>query len=131
MLKANAGPIYSNLFMIYLFGLFVQSLLAATFYSYIEIYIKKGKGNFHLSEITPHLFSNGLLAVGANLVLSVIVFTGTIMCIVPGIYALNTFSLVVIIVIFEKRGVIYGLTRSWNLVNKHGGIHLQLIFWHW
>ena len=43
---ANIGPLYKNIFLFSLFGLFVQSLLIGTYYSYIEIYIKKGKGNF-------------------------------------------------------------------------------------
>ena len=117
MLKANVGPIYSNILMVYFFGLFVQSLLAATFYSFVEVYIKKGKGNFDLSEITPRLFANGLLALGASLVFFGLVFLGAFMFVVPGIYALNTFSLLVIIVIFERRGIANALARSWSLVN--------------
>ena len=50
-LVANIGPMYMNLLLFSLFGLFVQSLLAATYYSYVEVYIKKGRGNFDLSEI--------------------------------------------------------------------------------
>jgi len=48
-LLENIGPVYLNVFLFVLFGLFVQSLLIATYYSYIEVYIKKGKGNFDLS----------------------------------------------------------------------------------
>jgi hypothetical protein len=118
MLMANLGPIYSNVLMISLFSLFVQSLLAGTFYSYIEIYIKKGKGKFALHEITPHLFSNSLLALGANLVLFIMVVMGLILCIVPGIYFGNSLSLVVIILIYEKRGLGNALTRSWSLVHS-------------
>ena len=42
-LMENIGPIYKNLLMSGIFSLFVQSLLAATFYSYVEAYIKKSK----------------------------------------------------------------------------------------
>ena len=115
---ANIGPIYMNVFLSSLFGLFFQSLLAGTYYSYIEIYVKKGKGNFELSEITPLLFSNGLLALGANLVLFIAVMLGVIMCILPGLYIANTLSIVVIILIFEKKRLGDALTRSWNLVNS-------------
>ena len=96
----------------------MQSLLAGTYYSYIEIYVKKGKGNFELSEITPLLFSNGLLALGANLVLFIAVMLGVIMCILPGLYIANTLSIVVMILIFEKKGLGDALSRSWNLVNS-------------
>lgn len=117
-MMANIGPIYLNLFIFSLFGIFVQSLLIGTFYSYLEIYIKKGKGNFELSEITPLLFSNGLLALSASLVLFIVVIFGTFMFIIPGIYFANTFSLVIIIFMFEKKGLGNAFSRSWILVKS-------------
>ncbi len=117
-MMANIGPIYLNVFLFSLFGIFVQSLLIGTFYSYLEIYIRKGKGNFELSEITPLLFSNGLLALGASIVLFVIVMFGIIMCIIPGFYFANSFSLVVIVFMFERKGMGNALLRSWNLVKS-------------
>ena len=115
-LLANFGPLYLNIFLFSLFGLFVQSLLIATYYSYIEVYVKKGKGNFDLSEITPQLFENGLLAIGASLVIFIIVMFGLILCIIPGIYFANTLSIAFIILIFEKKGLGNALMRSVYLV---------------
>lgn len=117
-LLANIGPLYLNVFLFALFGLFVQSLLIATYYSYIEVYVKKGKGNFELSEITPHLFSNGLLAIGASIVIFIVVIFGLILCIVPGIYFANTLSLAFIILIFEKKGLGNALMHSAFLVKS-------------
>lgn len=117
MILSNIGPIYGNIFMVSLFGLFVQSLLGGTYYTYIEYYVKKGKENFELNEITPLFFSNSLMALGANLLLFMIVIAGVAMCILPGIYFANTLSIVVIILIFEKKGVGSAFTRSWSLVN--------------
>ncbi len=114
----NIGPMYVNLLLFSLFGLFVQSLLIATYYSYIEVYVKKGKGNFELSEITPHLFSNGLLAIGASFVLFFLVLIGVILCIIPGIYFANTYSLVIFILIFEKKGIGMAFTRSASMINR-------------
>ena len=114
----NIGPVYLNVFLFALFGLFVQSLLIATYYSYIEVYVKKGKGNFDLAEITPQLFSNGLLAIGASLVIFIIVMFGLIMCFIPGIYFANTFSIAFIILIFEKKGLGNALIRSALLVKS-------------
>lgn len=118
MIISNLGPIYGNILIVSLFGLFVQSLLGGTYYTYIEYYIKKGKGNFELSEITPLFFSNGLWALGANLLLFAVVMAGLILFIVPGIYFANTFSIVVMILIFEKKGIGNAFTRSWMLVNS-------------
>ncbi len=116
-LFANIGPVYLNIFLFSLFGLFVQSLLIAAYYTYIDAYVKKGKGNFTLEEITPQLFSNGLLAIGASLVIFIVVIFGLILCIVPGIYFANTLSLAFIILIFEKKGLGNALIRSTFLVN--------------
>ena len=110
------GPVYLNVFLFALFGLFVQALLISTYYSYIEFYVQKGKGNFDLTEITPLLFSNGLLAIGASLVIFVVVMFGLVMCFVPGIYFANTFSLAIFILIFEKKGIGNALLRSAFLI---------------
>jgi hypothetical protein len=115
---AVIGPVYLNVFLFSLFGLFVQSLLIATYYSYIEVYVKKGKGNFDPSEITPYLFSNGLLAIGASIVIFIIVIFGIFLCIIPGIYFANTLSLAFIILIFEKKGFGNALMRSALLVKS-------------
>ncbi|KJF41766.1 hypothetical protein [Draconibacterium sediminis] len=117
-LMADIGPFYQNLFMFMFFGLFVQSLLMGTYYSYLEAYIKHGKGNFHLTDISSKFFSNSLLALGANFIFVIMVFFGAMMCIVPGLYFANTFSLLVFILIFEKKGISDALNRSWKLVNS-------------
>ncbi len=117
-LLENIGPMYLNIFLFSLFGLFVQSLLIAAFYSYIDVYIKKGKGNFDLSEITANLFSNGLLAIGGSFVLFFMVMIGVVLCIIPGIYFANTFSIIFFILIFEKKGLANAFIRSSALVNK-------------
>lgn len=112
----NIGPIYLNMFLFSLFGLFIQSLLIAAYYSYIEVYIEKGKGNFDLSEITPHLFSNGLLAIGGSILLFFLVMIGVVLCIIPGIYFANTYSLIFFILIFEKKGFGSAFSRSSSLI---------------
>ncbi|WP_303917996.1 hypothetical protein [Draconibacterium sediminis] len=117
-LMADIGPFYQNLFMFMFFGLFVQSLLMGTYYSYLEAYIKHGKGNFQLTDISSKFFSNSLLALGANFIFVIMVFFGAMMCIVPGLYFANTFSLLVFILIFEKKGISDALNRSWKLVNS-------------
>lgn len=113
----NIGPFYLNLFIFMLFGLFIQSLLIGTFYSYIEAYIKLGRGNFSLSDISTKFFTNSLLALAANLLFAIIVFFGMIFCLIPGIYFANTLSLVVFIFIFERKGISDAMSRSWKLVN--------------
>lgn len=117
-LMANIGPVYMNLFFAGIFSLFVQSLLIATYYSYLEAYVKRGKGNFSLSDITPLLFSNGIMALKANLLLFLVVITGLFLCIVPGLYFANTLSIVVMVYMFERKGTANAFLRTAFLVNK-------------
>ncbi|WP_346863261.1 hypothetical protein [uncultured Draconibacterium sp.] len=116
-LMENIGPFYRNVFLFLFFGLFIQSLLAGTFYTYIEAYVKNGKQNIVLTDISSKFFSNSLLALGANFVFFTIGFLGVMMCVLPGIYFANTFSLLLFIFIFEKKGLGDALSKSWKLVN--------------
>jgi hypothetical protein len=111
-------PVYKNLFMFLLFNIFVQSLYIGVIYSYIEVYIKNGKGNFSQSDISPLLFANSLMALAINIVITIIVMIGFIFCFLPGIYFANTLSISIIIFLFEKKGINQSLSRSWNLVNS-------------
>ncbi|NQU53672.1 MAG: hypothetical protein HQ522_14145 [Bacteroidetes bacterium] len=124
----NIGPFYLNIFLFSLFGVFVHALLIGVLYSYIEIYIKKGKGKFDLSEIKLNLFANGQLAIGSSIIFYVIVIFGLFLFIVPGIYFSITFSLVVMSVLFEKKGLGNAFARSWYLVRKQWWQTFFLIF---
>lgn len=117
-LMANIGPFYSNLFLFMLFGLFINSLLVGTYYSYLEAYIKLGKGNFTLHDISSRFFSNSLLALGAGLLYTAAIILGIFMCVMPGIYIANTLSLIAFIAIFEKKGISDAVSKSWRLVNS-------------
>lgn len=120
-LMANLIPFYKNLFLFSLFGIFVQSLFAGTYYTYLSAYIRQGKGNFDISDISADFFKNSLLAFVANLVYVIIVSFGFILCILPSIFFANTFSLIVFINIFKKKGISYSLGKSWKLVNANWG----------
>lgn len=109
-------PVYKNLFFMLFFNVFVQSLYIGAVYSYIEVYIEKGRGNFTHRDVAPQLFHNSLLALGANLVLTIIILFGIIMCILPGIFLGNTLSLTIIILIANKNGLGNALQKSWYLV---------------
>lgn len=115
-LITQLSPHYLRFFIVVLFEVFVQSLMIAVFYSYIEVYIKKGKGNFELKEVTQMLFSNGSLVITASLAFFVIVCFGLILCVVPGIFFANLLSLAFIILIIEKKGASDAFVRSANLV---------------
>jgi len=115
-IMANIGPFYSNLFIFIFFGLFIQSLLAGTYFTYIEAYVKMGKDKFALTDISGHLFHNSLLAFVSSLVFTFVAFLGALFFIVPGIYFANSLSLMVFISVFNKKGIGQAFARSWGLV---------------
>jgi len=110
------GGMYKKYFLIMLFNVFVQSLFIAVIYTFIHAYLDRCKGSFTSSEITSAFFSNAWISIGTSLVVAVISFIGLIFCILPGIFILNSLSLAVFIAIYEKKGIGYSISRSWNLV---------------
>lgn len=117
----NIGPLYMNILLSSLFAVFVQSLLIGTFYSYLQLYIEKGKGNFSLEDVSPVLFPNTLKALGASFVLYFLVLLGVMMCILPGIYLANSLSPLVMVLLFEKKSLADALVRTWKLVHTGWG----------
>lgn len=126
-LMENIGPFYSNILLFSLFGVFVHALLIGALYSYIEIYIKKGKGNFDLSEVKTNLFANGQLAIGSGIFYYLLAMFGLLLFIFPGFYFAVIFSLAVAIVIFEKKGIGHAFSNSWKLVRTQWWQTLLLI----
>lgn len=112
----NFWPVYLNLLLISLFGIFVQSLYIGAYYTYIETYIKKGKGNFRLTDFSHYLFSNTLSILGTSLIILIIVILGLFLFIVPGIYFANSLSLAIFVVLIEKKGIGNALLKSIQLV---------------
>lgn len=134
-MMASIKPLEGNLFIFLLFGLFIQSLLVGTYFSYLEAYVKFGKGNFQLSDISPRFFSNSLMALGAGLIFTFSSLFGAMLCFLPGIYIANTLSLTFFTVIFEKQGISNAVGKSWKLVNTQWwntlGLNiLGLILWY-
>ena len=113
---ANLGPFYLNLLVFIFFGVFIQSLLAGTYFTYIEAYIKRGKDKFGIADISGHFFHNSLLAFGSSLVFALLSFFGAMFCILPGIYFANSLSLMVFITVFRKNGIGNAFSDSWMLV---------------
>lgn len=117
-LMSQIGPVYTNILLFSFFGIFVQALLMATYYSFIEVYIKKGKGNFTMEDISGLLFINSLKALSAALFMFVAVMLGVIFCILPGIFLANSLSLIAFIIIFEKNRLGNAVSGSFSMVNS-------------
>ncbi len=123
---AELGGLYGNLLLFILFNVFVQSLLAALFYTYLQLYIGKGSGNFSQSDVSVMVFPNSLRALAAGFSVAVLSLIGLIFCILPGIVVANSLSLAVFIGVFENRSAGYSLVRSWMLVKSQWWVTFSL-----
>lgn len=115
----NMGPAFVKEFSLsILFSLFVQALLVTVLYTYIESYIKEGKGSMDIATVASRLFQNSGLILGVSLIWYFITLLGLFTFIVPGVYFANTLCLAIFIVVFEKKGIRNAMARSWQLVNR-------------
>lgn len=112
------GPVYKNLMITLAFYLFVQSLYMAAIFSYVQVYVARGKGGFTSGEVITLLSSNALLALGASLGVAFISFSGLFLLIIPGLILANSLSLTPFIAIFERKGIPFALLRSFLLTSK-------------
>ncbi len=118
-LVREAGPFYLNLLITLGFNVFVQSLFCAVIYTYIQAYIFKGRNNFSLQDITPVFFTNALLTLATGFAVTALSVSGLFLCILPGILLANSLSLAVFIAVYERKGVLNAMIRSWFLVRGH------------
>jgi hypothetical protein len=118
-LVREAGPFYLNLLITLGFNVFVQSLFCAVIFTYVQAYIFKGRNNFSLQDITPVFFTNTLFTLATGFTVTIASLSGLFLCIIPGIILANSLSLAVFIAVYERKGVMNALIRSWYLVRGH------------
>jgi hypothetical protein len=117
-LMDEIGGLYGNFLLIIFFNVFVQSLLVALVYSYVQVYLRRGRGNISDSEVTALLFPNSGKALITGFFAAIMSLMGLTLCLLPGIIIANSLSLAIFIAIFENKGLGYSLLRSWALVKR-------------
>jgi hypothetical protein len=87
-------------------------------YSYINLYIQKGPGNFDLNNVRTETFKNLLSMLGTMFVGGIILGIGLVLCIIPGIYLAIAMSFIFWIIIYEKAGFGAAMSRSFTLAHR-------------
>ncbi len=88
-------------------------------YSYITLYVQKGKDGFTLNEVRSKAMSKSLLVIGVSIVTGLIIGIGTILCIIPGIYLGVYLSLIFVILFHENQGFSEAFSRCFDLVKNN------------
>ncbi len=105
-------------FLTVLWALLSHVIILSNTYSYITLYVTKGKDGFTLKEVWSMAQSKFLLVIGVSIVVGLIVAFGTLLCIIPGIYLGVYLSLIFAILFYENQGFSEAFSRCFDLV-KH------------
>ncbi|MBN1252089.1 MAG: hypothetical protein JXR51_11335 [Bacteroidales bacterium] len=122
--SSNIFDVYSKMFsgLYFLFiisSIISNTVLILTIYSYIKLYVTKGKGNFAEEEIKHLTFKNFVPVFFSLIVMSFMIAIGSILFIVPGIYLAISLSLVMGIMILEDKTFNEAMTRSMYLIKDY------------
>jgi len=93
--------------------------VALTTFSYVNVYLEKGKQVPTMEEVWGHFKYYFWRFLGSQIVLSVLFFVGFILCFIPGIYLFPIMSLVTAALIFENAGLGYAFDRGFKLIKEN------------
>ncbi len=91
------------------------TMVICVLYSYIKLYVEKGKDNFDLNDIWELAHENYLKTLLLQIIYGVLITLGFILCIIPGIYLMVALFPVFFIAIFEEAGISASFKRSFSL----------------
>ncbi|MFW6224771.1 MAG: hypothetical protein ACOC4B_00720 [Bacteroidota bacterium] len=106
-------------FLTAFWALLAHVVILSNVYSYITLYVNKGKGGFTLKEVWSMARSKFILAIGVTIVVGLIIAFGMVLCIIPGIYLGVHLSLVFIILFYENQGFSEAFSRCFDLVKNN------------
>lgn len=116
---------YALILFFYVLG---YTILIGVTYSYINLYVEKGKGNFTIDEVRKNAFGSFFKILGTNIVVGLLIAVGTLLCCIPGIYVGTSLSIILIIVIHERTGFGDAFQRSFRLTHFQWWWTLLLVF---
>jgi len=101
-------------------GVWILSMLSYLFlmlgvYSYISLYVEKGRGNFQKEDVWKKMSQNILPVIGTGIVVGLLVIIGFAFCIIPGIYFAVSLSMIFILLIHEKLSFGDAFSKSFQL----------------
>lgn len=122
----SASDVFSKMLMYYglliLFAGISYTMLVATVYSYICLYIEKGLNNFSAGDVWEKIKSIFFKTLGANFLFILVVGAATMILFftigLSGLYMATSLSFMFIIAIFERKNVGEAFSRSFKLTHK-------------
>ncbi|MFO7657863.1 MAG: hypothetical protein R6W78_12420 [Bacteroidales bacterium] len=107
--------------------LLAHTMIISATYSYVSLYVKKGRDGFTVSDVWNEMKRFILPVLGTNIVVGLLVAVGTIACLIPGIYLGISLSIILIALIYEDKGFSKAFSRSFELTKQNWWMTLLII----
>ncbi len=121
------GEFFIYYFLIMLCQLVIQTMLITAVYSYITIYATNGKEGFEARDVWNTMLYYFFPVMGTSLLAGILIGLGFVFCIIPGIYLGISLSLILIVLIHEKKGFGDAFSRSFQLTGKDWWMTLLMV----
>jgi len=108
--------------------LLAQAFIQLTTICYISVYLQKTGKTPSLAEVWGYFKYFLLRALGSSIVTITLFFIGCIFCLIPGIYLLPIFSLIIPIIVIENTSFGYAFSASFRLIKNNWWLVFGVIF---
>lgn len=108
------GKVFTYMFLIMLTYAISHSAIITAIYSYITLYVKKGK-DFDIAEVGIMFRRFYFPVLGTFILSTILIGVGTAFCLIPGIYLGVSMCLIFIALIFEEKGFGDAFSRTFQL----------------
>jgi hypothetical protein len=100
-------------------SLVASTVLFATVYGYIKLYVQKGSDGFSITDVWLQVSQYFVSILGGSIVVGLVIVAGVIFCLIPGIYFAVALSIVFCIMIFEDISFFTAFSRSFKLMKTN------------
>jgi len=114
-------------FLTLLLNILTYTSIPLTIYCFITLYVEKGNTAPEVEEVWSYFKFYFWRVFGSGILLGIGFIIAFIMCVIPGIYLLPAFSLVVPIIVLENGTLGYSFSRSFQLVKDNYWLVLGII----
>jgi hypothetical protein len=116
-LQQQGESIFSATYFLTIFFYLVNFIfISLTGLSFITLYHEKGKEAPSVEEVWGYVKYYFLRVFGSSLLLTALWVVGIFLCILPGIYFMPVFLLIITIIVFENATLGYAFNRAFQLI---------------
>jgi hypothetical protein len=108
-----------TMLLLMLVQLVTHTLLMASVYSYMKLYLQKGSGNFTFSDLLEEVRIWFWNIMGSNILVAIIIVFGLILLIIPGFYLMVPLSFLPAIMVFEEKSFSNSYSRCFHLIRNN------------